>query len=195
MGVASISHPIAGTLRFRTDPNSIRWTYHVNTKVDETYGGRVVQLLSASIEDLTVTADAGGGGWDYQYQVALFFRDLLFEQREGGEPATFSYPPRGWEMKVYALNFPFKDDVNDVARQFTMTFKVQEDITGVIESDSLSAEIAKLKEGVGWKHNEYNTPTGDTSQPDDQDPLNGYGANDPAPQVISTTGATQPGGR
>ncbi|AVO24989.1 hypothetical protein KHQ84_gp049 [Rhodococcus phage Finch] len=157
MGVASISHN-GKVFRFRTDPNKIRWNYRVNTNVTNTYGGRVVQLLSISIDDLTVAADAGGGGWAYLKSAAEFFRDMLFDQKNGGSPGVFSYPPRGWEMGVYAQGFPFKDGWNDVAREFTMQFKVQEDISGIITSDTLEVEIAKLKQGVGWKHNEYNTP-------------------------------------
>lgn len=163
-GVATLTHN-GKVLTFRTDPNSIRWTYKVNTKVDDTYGGWVVQILSANLDDLTVTADAGRGGWAYQYEVAQFFRDMLFEQRrDGGTPGIFSYPPRGWEMAVYAKAFPFGDDVNAVAREFTMQFKIQEDVSGVITTDSISAEIAALKEGVGWKHNEYNTPPADLAE-------------------------------
>lgn len=160
MAMASISHG-GKVFRFRTNPNSIRWTYTLNTKVDETYGGRVVQILSASIDDLVVTADAGGGGWEYLYAAAIFFRDMLFDQRSGGEPGTFSYPNRGWEMDVYAVNFPFKDGWNEVRREFTMQFKVQEDVSGVVTSDTVTAEIERLKKGIEYEHNDFNTPPGD----------------------------------
>jgi len=160
-GIASITHG-GKVFRFRTNPNSIRWSYKLNTNVDQTYGGRVVQLLSANVDDLVVTAEAGGGGWAYIFAAATFFRDMLFDQRNGGDAGIFEYSPRGWKMGVYALNFPFGDDVKAVARQFTMNFKVQEDISGVISTDSLSLEMASLQAGIGYKHNEYNTPPGDT---------------------------------
>src|ERR1700756_4895448 len=51
------------TLQFRTNPNSIEWTYTLNTKVENTYGGRVIQILSTKIDDLTVTVECGWGGW------------------------------------------------------------------------------------------------------------------------------------
>lgn len=158
MGVASLSHQ-GKVLRFRTDPNSITWDYNLKTNVEETYGGQVIQILSANIDNLRVTADAGLGGWAYVEQVALFFRDMLFNQREGlGEPGIFRYPPRGWELKVYALNFPFKDSVGEVAREFSMVFKVQEDVTGIVTSSLIESEMSKLAKGVGWERNEYNTP-------------------------------------
>lgn len=157
MGVAILEHG-GNSLTFRTDPNKITWSYKLNTSVEETYGGRVIQILSAAIDDLTITADAGSGGWVYMRQVAEFFRDMLFNQREGGEPGTFSFPTRGWEFRVYALQFPYKDRWDDVVREFTMNFKVQEDISGVVSSSVIANELAKLKQGVGYEKTVYNDP-------------------------------------
>ena len=158
MGIASLSHQ-GKVLRFRTDPNSVTWEYNLKTNTEETYGGRVIQVLSTNIDNLRVTADAGRGGWAYIEQVAIFFRDMLFDQREGfGEPGVFRYPPRGWELKVFALNFPFKDSVEDVAREFTMAFKVQEDVSGIVTTSLIETEMAKLSKGIGFTRNAYNTP-------------------------------------
>ena len=158
MGIASITHQ-GKTLRFRTNPNSITWEYNLRTNIEETYGGQVVQVLSANIDNLKITADAGRGGWPYLESVAIFFRDMLYDQREGrGEPGVFRYPTRGWELKVYALNFPFKDSVEDVLKEFTLNFRVQEDVTGIVSSSLIESEMAKLSKGIGWERNEYNTP-------------------------------------
>lgn len=159
MGIASLTHQ-GKVLRFRTDPNSITWDYNLKTNIEETYGGQVVQVLSANIDNLRVTADSGNGGWAYLESVALFMRDMLFDQREGlSQPGVFRYPPRGWEMKVFALNFPFKDSVGDVLKPFTMNFKVQEDVSGVVTSSLIEAEMEKYSKGIGWERNEYNTPS------------------------------------
>jgi hypothetical protein len=168
MGIASVTHPSGDlTFRFRTNPNQITWNYNLNTKVEETYGGRVVQILSANIDSLTVTADCGRGGWEYMEQVALFFRDMLVAQKDTGGVGYFEYPNRGWKFAVYALSFPFKDNRNDVAREFTMNFKVQEDVSGVATADTLKTELEKLKQGIGYVKNEYNTPAGTTDKPAD----------------------------
>lgn len=159
MGIASITHQ-GKTLRFRTNPNSITWEYNLKTNVEETYGGQVIQVLSTNIDNLRITADAGSGGWPYLESVALFFRDMLFDQREGrGEPGVFRYPNRGWELKVFAMNFPFKDSVPDILKEFTLTFKVQEDVTGIVSSSLIESEMEKLSKGIGWERNEYNTPS------------------------------------
>ena len=186
MAVATITHG-DNVFRFRTNPKSVRWTYHVNTSTTTTNGGRVIQVLSSYIDDLTVIADAGGGGWDYIQQAAFFFRDFLVAQKDTQKPGVFEYAPRGYKMSVYAVNFPFRDKWDEVRRPFTMQFKVQEDISGVMEREAVIQEIARLKEGVGWHYNEYNTMTPD----DDQAKLEENGA--PAGQSPLDKGADRTG--
>jgi len=167
MGLATLTHG-GNTYQFRTNPNSITWTFNLVKYVDETYGGRVVQLLAVNIDSLTVTAHAGRGGWDHLYQTVLFFRDMLVNQRDSGDPGVFEYVNRGWKFSVYALGIPLNDKVTEVAREFTMTFKVQEDVSGIASAQTLDAELFKLKEGIGYEHNAYNwvSPT----QADNQNP-------------------------
>ncbi len=195
MALATITHG-GKSFQFRTNPNSIRWTYTLNTKVEETYGGRVVQILSCNMDDLVVTAEAGGGGWEYIHAVALFMRDMLFDQRSGGEPGTFSYPTRGWEMDVYAVNFPFKDAWNEVTREFTMQFKIQEDVNGVITSDTIAGEIERLKKGIEYEHNDFNTPEGDPGSSAwptfDKAPADPNAPKDPAPTNTPPPAGTPP---
>lgn len=173
-GICSLTYK-GSTLRFRTNPNLIRWTYNLNTHVDTTYGGRVVQLLSTNIGDLRVVAEAGGGRWDYLQQVAKWFRDLLIDQR-GGEPAEFAYTTRGWRLKVYAESMPFQDRLGDTLRAFEMQFKVQEDVSGLMSRETLSQEIARLKDGIGFQKGKYNQPPGsyesETGFGDPSGPLN-----------------------
>lgn len=157
-GICSLTYK-GSTLRFRTNPNLIRWSYKLNTHVDTTYGGRVVQLLSTRIGDLRVVAEAGGGRWQYLDQVAHWFRDLLIDQR-GGEPAEFAYTTRGWKLKVFAESIPFQDKLGDTLRAFEMQFKVQEDVSGLMSQWSLTQEIARLQDGIGFKRGKYNQPTG-----------------------------------
>ncbi len=155
-GICSITHK-GKTLRFRTNPNTIRWTRKLNRAIDNTYGGRVIQLLSASIDDLVVKADCGRGGWEYKQEIVRFMRDLLIDQRQG-EPATFEYNTRGWVMKVYATSVPFSDEKGAVLREFELNFKVQEDVSGVISQATLNSELARLQDGIGWHKSKYNQP-------------------------------------
>ena len=158
-GICSLSHPTAGNFQFRTNPNEITWSYRLNTKVENTYGGRVVQVLSTNIDDLVVKVDCGRGGWPYLMKVCQYFRDLLVEQRKG-EPASFRYTTRGWHMNVYAVSIPFQDQVDATVRELTLNFKVQEDGSGVVSGQTLSAELKKVHDGIGFRLSDYNNPNG-----------------------------------
>lgn len=157
-GVASLKFKDK-TFWFRTNPNSIRWKYNMNTKTENTYGGRVIQLLSVNIGDMAVIAEAGAGGVEEMERVNNFMRDMMIEQRDG-TTATFEYTTRGWKMNVYIINVPFQDQWNAVTREFTLQFKVQEDVSGVVTSNLLSYELARLQDGIGFKKGPYNQPAG-----------------------------------
>ena len=87
----------------------------------------------------------------------MFLRDIMIDQR-GGEPATFEYTTRGWKLKVFIVSIPFQDAVREVLREFTIEMKVQEDVSGVMTKNSLSAELRRLQDGVGFKRSKYNDP-------------------------------------
>lgn len=157
-GVASLTH---GTKRlvFRTSPNSVMWSYKLNTSVENTYGGRVVQILSTSMEDLRIVIECGIGGWSYAMQVAEFMRDMMVDQRDG-TPGLFVYTTRQWHMKVFAVSIPFQDRVTETTREIELNFKIQEDVSGVITKQTVSAELLKLQDGIGFRHTQFNTGTG-----------------------------------
>ena len=155
-GIASLTHK-GRTLRFRTNPNEFNWSYALNKKVEQTYGGRVVQLLSTKIDDFTIKVDCGLGRWEYANQVARFLRDVMVDQRTG-EPATFEYTTRGWRLNVFVVSIPFSDAVEEVKREIDIGFKVQEDISGVLSRNSLSTELRRLKDGIGFRRGKYNDP-------------------------------------
>lgn len=143
-------------LRFRTNPNEITWTYSLITHIEQTYGGRVVQILGTKVDDLTVKIDVGYGGWPYLMKVTTFMRDLMIAQRND-QPATFEYTTRNWKLKVYAVNIPFADQVTATNREITLNFKVQEDVTGVISASSISSALQSYITGINWRRDEYNT--------------------------------------
>jgi hypothetical protein len=164
-GIASMHHPDVGSLRFRTNPNEFGWTYTLNKRIDQTYGGRVVQLLGTKIDDFTFKADAGSkkplsgrvGGWDYMNKVAKFMRDVMVVQRNG-TPATFEYTTRGWKLNCFVVSVPFEDAIEEVKREFTITCKVQEDVSGVMSKNTLDAELRKLQDGINYQRGKYNDP-------------------------------------
>ena len=163
-GIASLSFE-GRTWRFRTNPNSVMWSYVLNTNVQQTYGGRVVQILSTKIGDMIVKVECGNGdtggvngGWKYNYDLVLFLRDLLVAQRDPmAKPANFQYTTRRWNFNVYGLSIPFEDKVDATVRELELHFKVQEDVSGVVSGAILDAALNKMKDGIGWTRNKYNS--------------------------------------
>jgi hypothetical protein len=59
MGVASLGFPKGPSRTFRIDPESIDYNITVHTSVQQTVGGRVIQILGTSISDVTVSGSIG----------------------------------------------------------------------------------------------------------------------------------------
>ena len=129
----------------------------------QTYGGRVIQLLGTRIEDFSFKADCGAGRWDYMNKVANFMRDILIRQR-GGKPATFEYTTRGWKFNAFVASVPFADAVEEVLREFEVTLKVQEDVSGVMSKSTLGAELRRLQDGIAFRRSKYNDPIFEQNQ-------------------------------
>lgn len=184
-GVASLYFG-GDTLRFRTNPNEIWWSYTLNTHVEQTYGGRVVQILGTRIEDLVIKVECGNGGWPYLTKVVDFLRKMMIEQRkDGGKTATFNYTTRGWRMKVYALSVPFQDQVTATTRELELRFKVVEDLTGQMTQMALNNELARLMDGVGFKKSQYNDPKLNTGAQVPHESPNGISLTDAAENIAS----------
>ena len=151
--------------QFRTNPNSVWWSYELITHVEQTYGGRVIQILGTRLGDLSVRVECGEGGWDYLMNTVLFLRDLMVDQRNG-KTATFEYTTRNWKLNVYAMSIPFQDEVTATTREIEIQFKIQEDVSGVISQTSINSELAHLQDGVFRMgqaiHNQYNDHSADT---------------------------------
>lgn len=156
-GICSISHPDVTTFRFRANPKEFNWSYTLNKRVDQTYGGRVIQLLGTRIDDFSFKADSGVERWDYSNRVANFMRDVMVAQRNG-RPATFEYTTRGWKFNAYIVSVPFADAVEEVLREFEVVMKVQEDVTGLMSQNTLAAELRRLQDGIAFRRGKYNDP-------------------------------------
>jgi hypothetical protein len=162
-GIASMHHPEVGTIRFRSNPKEFNWSYTLNKRVDQTYGGRVIQLLGTRIDDFSFKADVGNGRWAYMQKVAAFMRNVMIAQR-GGVPATFEYTTRGWKFNAYVSSVPFSDAVEEVLREFEIGLKVQEDVSGMMSRSTLNAELRRLQVDVGFHRSKYNDPDFDNNR-------------------------------
>lgn len=165
MGTASLKGQ--DTWFFRIDPNSIEFTYELKTKVTETFGGKVVQILGVSLDNLTISFESGSGGREYLKAFGNFFKNAMIWQRDTGQPLIFSYPPRGYIVSCYLDSVSIKDDIKNVTFPFTLKAKIQQDLMGTVKTEALSAALNRLVDGVGWSKNEYTYLASNSSIPGD----------------------------
>jgi len=131
------------------DPNAVRWSYKLNTRTEDTLGGRVIQILSTSIESLTWEADAGSR--DNLLAIVDTVVFCMQHHVTTQDPVRLEVPSRGWFLDVYARSMPeIGWGVEDVAFPYRITFEVEEDQGGAVTQQILSAELARLSAGVGY---------------------------------------------
>ena len=110
-------------LYIHTGADSIKWTYNLNTSSIPTYGGEVIQVLSAFVGPITI----GGRTRDnvQQKQIVDWFRQYMIYAGYGGrteQPILFEYPERGWAFYIQITDLSdFHYDVNEVAIPWQIT--------------------------------------------------------------------------
>lgn len=123
MGYATLGFPGGDGIRFRIDPSSIDWNFQVHTSVTQTIGGRVIQVMGATLSDITISGffgedrskaaapgseDHPGQSWLLAHRFSNRIRHLMEAQSEDStrqglmrDTAVFSYPPMKWRFRVY----------------------------------------------------------------------------------------------
>lgn len=116
MGYASLGFSGGPSVNFRIDPTSVEWNFTVNTTVIDTVAGRVVQVLGATLSDVSISGSYGqdvrkgkdGESWKLAEAFSNAIRKIqehqsrdAREHRMMHQPATFVYSPRGWRFGVY----------------------------------------------------------------------------------------------
>lgn len=166
MGLATL-----GGHAFRLDPRVVSWDFSIIAVDTPTIGGKVVQVLGATLGDMTVTGSFGVGGWQEQERFLQTMKDMADSQfsKAGGkvglsEPLIFRYPPKGWDFLVYLTGYKQPGGVGSVllddsvhAPEWQLTLFLVEDNAGLTKV-AIDTYIARLAEGIGWKQTVYNGP-------------------------------------
>lgn len=183
MGMASLGFADGPSLTFRIDPENIEWNFKINTTVIPTVAGRVVQVLGATLSDMTVTGKHGqnrqagtdGESWKLAEAFANRIRQIQEHQsRDATEhgrmhaPATFNYSPKGWRFQVYVKSL-VDTRGGSVAHQsgrYSYDYALQLFIVDVVSDDlhvlkgaeakAVDDYLARISEGIGWHFSMYN---------------------------------------
>ena len=186
MGTATLGYPGGPSIAFRLDPELIDWRWQVLTNVIETIGGRVIQVIGAYLQDLTVQGSLGQGtgkSWEHANAFVSAVTKIMEaqsadsnQQAEMHPPAVFTYPPKGWRFQVYVKSLTDPDGQNSVVqrvgkinnRYVLSLFIVQDASTALVKAgttngvysqkagDAIAAFMARISDGIGWHFTQYN---------------------------------------
>lgn len=138
------------SFRFRIDPHAMSWDYSLNTSVRETIGGQVIQLLSVNLGNFRIEAVSGSGGEAYKRGVITYFRDLALWQRDNDQSVNFLYSPRSLNMKVFFREMTISDRIDNVNRDFSISFSIDEDVSGSLRKVTMTEALERIEKGVGY---------------------------------------------
>lgn len=140
----------------RTNPNFILWSYQLRTHIDNTYGGRVIQILGVNFGTVSIEIEAGMGGLAEFQRVVKWFRDTSLWQRDNHKPIRMTYPERQYILDVYVSKLSIQDSLDNVLRPLQITFEIEDDFSRVLSGELINEELKRLNAGIGYIANPYN---------------------------------------
>lgn len=160
---------------FNLDPNSASWTCRLNTRSFDTYGGRVVQILSSRVENLVITGyiTSKQPGWavldDYQWGAMEEFesaiRAIMEDEVASNSPSHFLYPELGWDAEVYVSGYSNVEyNPKSSVVSYTLALTVDSGLDTLADGSAAASDFTKVKDGVNWVRTKYNTPSGDKAE-------------------------------
>lgn len=138
------------------NPQAVSFGYNLNTVTTDTVAGKVVQILSTNVTDLTVSAKMGasdstrGNTVDRYIELVMFCRDMMVYHANEKKPGTFTFPSLGYDLRVFLKNQSFTESFTQVSYPYTLNFMVDQDVSGVAETNAMRSEFAKIKAEVGY---------------------------------------------
>lgn len=177
-----------GMLYINTGADAIRWSYNLNTMTYPTFGGEVVQILSANIGDLNVTGTTGN--YSILEDIYLWFMVYMSIATQGWrdsgtsghneDPVTMWYPVREWLFKIRPKTLPgFRLATDVVAPSWQITASVVQGDPDA-EALTLTGAIAGLNEihaGIGYtEFNPFSMPSDKDTYQSMSDQVGKYGS-------------------
>lgn len=149
--MSSLAFLVAGDTHLTLPVNvyDANWGFQENTVSIDTIGGRVVQLLSVQVTDLTVETVAGSRR-ELQ-RVAEGIRQVMQFHLTTELPAYFKVPSRKWSLRVYVTAMPQMGwDFTATTYPYTLTMAIQEDLNGIKTKQIETAVLQRLATGIGY---------------------------------------------
>lgn len=156
---------------FWADPESVSWTFGVKTRVDNTIGGKVVQVYGIELGLLTVTGSFGRGGWEEQNRFLERMTALADSQigeapnLDPPQPHRFFWAEKRWDMLVWlsAYSEPGGGEASVTYTEkmanprWSLALRIIEDNSG-LKQVAEDEYLRRLSEGIGWTQSIFNGP-------------------------------------
>ena len=137
---------------FPFNPDTVSWDYSENIFSQDTLGGRVVQLLSVSLNGMTMTGRAGSR--KELQKMANAFKGIMEFHVRTLEPVYFKVPSREWSFSVYLQAVPqLSWDVTATSYPYQLQFLVEEDLNGIKTHEINTEALKRLASGIGYDYN------------------------------------------
>lgn len=170
MGIANLNG-----VQFRIDPDAISYQYSIDYTVIDTIGGRVIQVLGATIGDITIQGHFGQDhpnkrvSWQLAETFGVQIRSLMDQQvippknaRTGGvhQPLRFTFldGTHNWDMKVLIKNYQESDGEGSIEHRsgkfsygYNLTLFLVEDSSLTLSRVQSDQFISRISKGLGWK--------------------------------------------
>lgn len=131
-------------------PESIQWSYTLRTSVQETLGGRVVQLLGMQANSMTISGKAGSR--ERLDSLAKEIVRIMKKHIATDRSVVLQLPTRDLVFNVYVQSLPnIERNVKSVAYPYSLTLKVDHIEANIRSELVLNAALQRLYKGVGYQ--------------------------------------------
>lgn len=153
--IATLTLGTAQTIALPYNPNNVTWNYNLNRQVIDTYGGRVIQILSVSTQQMTFIGDAGS-----RTKLMYLYSELKkmqVNQIQSKASATLVIPASFAEngtitQTVYIDTINLGIDYTTVTHPYQIIFQVEDNsVTDQLITNSLNqiASAFNYSAGIG----------------------------------------------
>lgn len=155
------------------NPSEASWSYALQTKSQDTYGGRVIQILSCKVDSFTVkgylptSKPKPGGSSDTRWWAPMEafeqkVKSIMAYHANNQKPVPFRFDALDWEGDVYLTGYSDVEYSSALAAvSYTLRFTVDSGFDTISQevADSVKVSLGNIKDGIDYSYNEYNTPT------------------------------------
>ena len=149
------------------NPSEASWSYKLLTNSQDTYGGRVIQILSCRIDSFTIKGHlsckgTGDRQWARMEEFEGKIKKIMAYHANNKKPVPFRFDVLDWSGDVYLTGYSNVEyNPKTSAISYTLAFTVDSGFDSISQevSDSVKASLGNVKSGINYVRNVYNTPT------------------------------------